>query len=101
MKKLFTNLASLTVEDLFSSEEGLHVGDQEQDPGVMQSRQLVMQLWVQHLHTQVTVRRVCMLVHDKEQDPGVMQGWQLVMQLCVQHLHTQVTVAGRNTIIWH
>jgi hypothetical protein len=44
MKKLFTNLASLTVEDLFSSEEGLHVGDQEQDPGVMQSRQLVMQL---------------------------------------------------------
>jgi hypothetical protein len=31
------------------------VHDKEQDPGVMQGRQLVMQLWVQHLHTQVTV----------------------------------------------
>jgi hypothetical protein len=44
IKKLFTNLAGLTVEDLLSSEEGLHVGDKEQDPRVMQGRQLVMQL---------------------------------------------------------
>ena len=61
------------MEDLLGSEERLHVGHQEQDPRVMQSRQLVMQLRVQHLtHNIASI--------------SVMQSRQLVMQLKVQHV---------------
>jgi hypothetical protein len=69
------------VKDLLSSKECLHVGNKEQDPGVMQRRQLVMQFRIQHLNSNKDLK-----IGNKEQDPGVIQSWQLVMHFRIQHL---------------
>ena len=42
-------LGCFGVEDFFCRKESLHVCYQEEDSGVVQGRELVMQFWVQHL----------------------------------------------------
>ena len=69
------------MEDLLGSEERLHVGHQEQDPRVMQSRQLVSRHEAQssapNTHNIASI--------------AVMQSRQLVMKLRVQHLTPNIT----------
>ena len=42
-RSFISHLGCFRVEDFFCRKESLHVGDQEQDSGVVQSRQFIMQ----------------------------------------------------------
>ena len=47
------HLRSLWVEDVLSGKERLHVGHEEEDPTVVQSRQFIVKLWVSSFRSEV------------------------------------------------